>query len=147
MLQSHLTIRQIKFDSEDYKKELDLRDRVLKKPIGLNILDEELGSEINDHHIGAFLGSDLIGILLLTGINSDEVQMRQVAVEEEFRGKDIGSRLVAYSEKLAKDLGYKRMVLNSRMTAVPFYEKLGYRKTGSEFIEVNIPHFKMLKFI
>ena len=146
-MQEKLIIRQIKIDSEGYKEELKLRDRVLRKPLKLNLFDENLESEKNDFHIGAFLSDLLVGVLILTVLNNSEIKMRQVAVSESYKGKSIGTKLVIYAEDFAKRLGYKKIVLNSRKTAVKFYEKLGYVKIGEEFIEVTIPHYKMQKKI
>ena len=41
--------------------------------------------------------------------------------------------------------GVSRIELNARDTAAGFYRKLGYRKVGGEFVEVTIPHWKMVK--
>jgi predicted GNAT family N-acyltransferase len=35
--------------------------------------------------------------------------------------------------------------MHARKTALGFYEKLGYRVAGDEFIEVTIPHYVMEK--
>jgi len=37
------------------------------------------------------------------------------------------------------------MELNARKNAVPFYKKLNYKTSGKEFMEIEIPHFKMVK--
>jgi predicted GNAT family N-acyltransferase len=50
-----------------------------------------------------------------------------------------------YAENVARDNGYKKMIMHARKTAVGFYEKLGYTTTGNEFTEVSIPHFVMEK--
>ena len=140
-----IQVRQIQFGADEYKEELKLRDRVLRKPLGLNLFDENLAKEINDFHIGAFDGAALIGVLILTAVNEEEVKMRQVGVEEIWRGKDVGARLVVFSEDFAKERGYTKVILNARKAVVGFYEKLGYEKIDGEFIEVTIPHQKMEK--
>jgi len=53
--------------------------------------------------------------------------------------------MVAASEVVSRNLGYHKMVLNARKTAVPFYKKLAYKTIGKEFLEIEIPHFKMVK--
>ncbi|HZK70492.1 MAG TPA: GNAT family N-acetyltransferase [Clostridia bacterium] len=143
MLNNKIEIRLIVYGSEEYMRELELRDEVLRKPIGLSIFDDHLEKETKDYHIGAFRNEVLVGILILTDINNDQIKVRQVAVDELFRGKHIGTKLTIYAEDLAKRLDYKRIILNARKTAVEFYEKLGYLKEGDEFLEVGIPHFRM----
>ena len=144
-MQTSVEIRQILFGTDEYKEELKLRDRVLRKPLGLSLYNENLTKEINDFHIGAFNGNVLIGVLILTVLSEQEVKMRQVGVEEIWRGKDVGARLVLYAEEFAIKLGYRKMVLNARKSVVGFYERLGYGKIGGEFIEVTISHQTMEK--
>jgi predicted GNAT family N-acyltransferase len=140
-----IAIRQIQFGSDQYKQELDLRNKVLRIPLGLNLFDENLTKEADDVHLGAFDGSRLVGVLILTPLNGNGVKMRQVGVDEAWRGKNIGAKLVVFAEDFARKLGRKKMVLNARTSVVGFYEKLGYEKSGKEFVEVTIPHQKMQK--
>lgn len=140
-----MQIRQIEYNSEDYKNELKLRDEVLRKPLGMNLNNDNLTADKIDVHFGAFVKSTLIGVLILTKISPDDVKMRQVAVAEKWRAKTIGSQLVFFAEQYARNKGYKTMQLNARKTAVAFYEKLGYEKISEEFLEINIPHYKMRK--
>jgi predicted GNAT family N-acyltransferase len=142
-----LQIREIIYHSDDYRKELVLRDEVLRKPLGMSLFVENLEAEKDDFHIGAFINSKIIGVLILTRQNMIDVKMRQVAVDEAFRSEKVGRKMVLYSEEYAKKCGYKNMVLNARKTALEFYEKLGYEKVSEEFLEINIPHFKMRKSI
>ena len=53
--------------------------------------------------------------------------------------------MMAFAENIARDRGYKRMMMHARDTAIGFYEKYGYRVKGDEFIEVNIKHHVMQK--
>jgi len=140
-----IEIRQIHFGTDEYKEELRLRDKVLRKPLGLNLFDENLAKEVDDVHVGAFDGKSLVGVLILTFLSRPEVKMRQVGVDEIWRGKNVGARLVIYAENFARTQGYTRVVLNSRKSVVGFYERLGYKKIGEEFIEVTILHQKMQK--
>ncbi len=138
-------VRLIAHGSSEYNAELELRNKILRIPLGLDVHEDDLSNEHLHHHIGAFEDGKLIGVLVLTPLNDTEVKMRQVAVEEELQGKGIGKMLVDFSEKVSKEKGFERIVMNARDSAVPFYEKLGYRKEGDMFTEVTIPHFKLYK--
>jgi len=140
-----LQIREIEYNSQEYKNELELRDKVLRQPLGMNLFTENLVADKNDVHIGAFIHLQLVGVLILTRLNATDVKMRQVAVDEKMRSKHIGSKLVVFAEMFSKNREYTTMFLNARKTAVGFYEKLGYETVGDEFLEINIPHFKMRK--
>lgn len=142
-----LIIREIEYNSVDYINELKLRDEVLRKPLGMSLYDENLAAEKNDIHIGAFINDDIVGVLILTKLNANDVKMRQVAVKEVMQSKKIGSKMVRYAEENAINRGYKNMLLNARKTAVEFYKKLGYEIISEEFLEINIPHYKMTKHL
>ncbi|OFX21433.1 MAG: hypothetical protein A2033_12980 [Bacteroidetes bacterium GWA2_31_9] len=137
--------RQIVYNSSEYKQEIELRNRILKIPLGLNIYDLNLEEEIDDFHLGCFYENKLIAVLVLTKINDSKIQMRQVAVNELYQGRNIGKKLVEFSEIFLLQKGFSKIVLNARKNVVPFYEKLGYYSVGEEFIEVFIPHLRMEK--
>ena len=71
--------------------------------------------------------------------------MRQVAVTEARQGKGIGRAMVEFSERFARERGFFRITMNARETAVPFYEKLDYERSGERFEQKTIPHWKMQK--
>ena len=133
-------IKEIKYGSQDYKNSLDLRNRVLRVPLGMNLFDEDLKKDSQDIHVGAYDRDNLIGILILAKQSEKIAQMRQVAVDKSYRMKGIGKMLVSFAEVQARGLGYSKIILHARETAVPFYLKLGYVLKGNPFIEVGIPH-------
>lgn len=141
------TTRRIEFGSKEYQDELKLRDRILRKPIGLDLFAEDLSKEKYDIHIGAFNEHKLIGVLILTKTDDESIRMRQVAVDESLRGFGVGRKMVEYCELDAKEQGYKRIHLHARKAAVEFYFKLGYKAIGDEFTEVGITHQEMDKLL
>lgn len=146
MLES-VKIKEIEFSSEQYKKALEIRNEVLRKPLGRNIYEENLTSDARSIHISAYYEGEMIGTLVLTEIHEQEIKMRQVAVDEKYRGYSVGRQLVLYSEDFSRALGYNKIVLHAREEACGFYEKLGYVKIGVSFIEIGIPHYKMEKLL
>lgn len=138
-------IRLITYGSDEYAAELQLRDRVLRKPLGMSLFDEDLARDKADIHIAAFYDNVLVGCLLLLPVAENVLKMRQVAVDEAFRSKGLGSRLVNFAEEYAQEHGYKKIELNAREIAIAFYQRHNYIVTGEQFFEVGIPHRKMLK--
>lgn len=133
--------------SEDYKKMVDLRMDILRRPLGLNFNKEDLEREKDDILIGAFEEDDLLACCILTKIGQGICKLRQMAVHPRLQGTGLGVAMMSYAEQLAKDAGFKKMVMNARKTAKGFYEKLGYEIEGDEFVEVTLPHFFMQKNI
>ena len=133
--------------SEDYQKMIDLRMDILRRPLGLTFTNEDLDKEKDDILIGAFEEEDLMACCILTKIADDTCKLRQMAVHPKIQGTGLGAAMMNYAEQLAKDAGFKKMVMNARKTAKGFYEKLGYEIKGDEFVEVTLPHFYMQKNI
>lgn len=141
-----MQICQIEFATPEYDEAVRLRYEVLRRPLGLDFTPEQLAAEYEDVHLVTFdARSQIIAYLCLTPLDDAQVKMRQVAVAPAWQGKGVGKQLVAASERLARDLGFTRMTLHARETAVPFYLQLGYQTVGERFEEVSIPHFAMEK--
>jgi predicted GNAT family N-acyltransferase len=139
-------ILQIAFGTPAFDEAVQLRYEVLRRPLGLTYTVEQLAAEYDQLHLAAYSDAAvLIGYLNLTPQDAQIVKMRQVAVAPTWQRKGVGNALVKASEELAQQLGFARMVLHARETAVPFYNALGYNSVGAQFEEVGIPHFRMEK--
>jgi predicted GNAT family N-acyltransferase len=148
MNQEDIICKVLVFNSDDQLKSIELRYEVLRQPLGLDFKRTDLDKESDQIHIGAFAGNKLVGVLLLKtmkDLSDDILKMRQVAVSPDFQSKGIGKKMVQFSEKWANQNGYKIIDLHARKNVVPFYEKLGYHVEGDEFLEVGIPHLRMIK--
>lgn len=124
---------------------VNLRNDILRKPLGLCFSEEELEREKDDILMGAFEDDRLLGCCLLTRMDNKTVRLRQMAVPNSMQGKGVGRALMIFAENIARDLGYKKLCMHARKTAVGFYQKLGYGIAGQEFVEVTIPHYIMEK--
>jgi len=131
--------------SHEYDETIQLRYKILRQPLGLSFTSEQLAAESADFHLAAYDNQTLIACLVLTPIDSAVVKMRQVAVDEGLQGRGIGRALVEFSEQVARENGFRQMILSARETAVPFYLRLNYEVTGEPYEEVTIPHRKMMK--
>lgn len=140
-----MAIRIIDYGTPEYKLMLDLRYQILRKPLGLEFVPEELEKEADDILICCMEDDKLEGCCQLTDIGNKTLRLRQMAVISGLQGKGVGRMLMQFAENVARDLGYKKMVMHARKTAIGFYEKLGYKVTGEEFEEVTLPHFEMEK--
>ena len=140
-----MPIRQIDYGSAEYSQMIQLRNEILRKPLNLSFSKEDLEKEKNDILIAAFEEERMLGCCLLTKIDDERVRLRQMAVEKTLQGKGIGASIMNYAENVARDRGYRVLVMHARKTAIGFYEKLGYIVAGNEFTEVSIPHFVMEK--
>ncbi|PWT72866.1 MAG: GNAT family N-acetyltransferase [Bacteroidetes bacterium] len=140
-----MALKIIDHGTAEYHQMVKLRNEMLRKPLGLHFDDDELDREKNDLLIGAFEDGKILGCCLLTKVDDKTMRLRQMAVPNNLQGKGIGRALMVFAENLARDLGYKMLIMHARKTAVGFYQKLGYAIEGDEFVEVTIPHFEMVK--
>ncbi len=138
-------LKQIDHGSKEYQQMVKLRNEILRRPLGLTYSPEELAKEKEDILIGAFDDDELLACCLLTKMDNKCLRLRQMAVQNNLQGKGIGASMMNFAELVARDKGYKKLIMHARKTAEGFYEKLGYKPVGDEFIEVTIPHIVMEK--
>jgi predicted GNAT family N-acyltransferase len=77
--------------------------------------------------------------LLLSG------QIGRMAVLEPWRRRGVGSALLRRLLAESTKGDYPELFLNAQLSALPFYEKLGFRARGEVFHEAGIPHRRMLR--
>ena len=140
-----MPIKQIDHATKEYRQMVALRNEILRKPLGLSLIKEELDKEKNDILIGAFEEDKMLGCCLLTRVDDSNIRLRQMAVQNNLQGKGIGASMLNFAENIARDAGFKNIVMHARKTALHFYEKLGYKITSDEFEEITIPHYLMEK--
>lgn len=68
-------------------------------------------------------------------LNPDCVLLGRVVVLPEYRGQHLGSGVIAEAEAWIKELGYREIRIDSRIEAVGFYEKLGYKRINDDVIK------------
>ena len=142
-----MALMQIDHGSPEYHKMVKLRDEILRKPLGLAFSREELEKEKDDILVGAFEDDKILACCLLTQTDPETVRLRQMAVKNNQQGKGIGHSMILFAETLARDKGYKKLMMHARDSAIGFYEKQGYKTMGDQFIEVSIPHHVMEKLL
>ena len=140
-----MALKIIDHGSPEYSQMVKLRDAILRKPLGLGFSPEDLEKEKNNILIGAFEDETMLGCCMLVDEQPGIVRLRQMAVLNDLQGKGIGRALMNFAENLARDRGYKTIRMHARKNSVGFYEKVGYKIKGNEFVEITIPHFVMEK--
>jgi ribosomal protein S18 acetylase RimI-like enzyme len=131
----------------EYRQMVKLRDDILRRPLGLTFSPEELEAEKDNMLIAAFEDERILGCCMLVEELPGTVRLRQMAVLNDLQGKGIGRALMNFAENLARDRGYKTLRMHARVNAVGFYEKVGYKVLGEQFVEVTIPHYVMEKML
>lgn len=73
-------------------------------------------------------------------------KIERMAVLKDYRGKGIGNELMKYVlQQLTSAGDIQLLKLSSQADAVPFYERLNFKKRGPEYMEAGIPHYEMTR--
>ena len=142
-----ITIKRIRTGTAEYEQMLGLRDRVLRVPIGLSLRNDDLSQDERDFLLVAYRESEIIGCVILHPIDKDVVRLRAMAVTPEYQRTGIGRLIVKEAERVAREEGFRQMLMHARIVVSGFYEKLGYMRQGETFTEVGIPHVLMQKLL
>jgi len=93
-------------------------------------------------HLGAFLDGGLVGTLRLVR-RADDVKIGRVAVKKAMRKRGIANAMMEWAIRYGRENGKKKAVVESQLTVIPFYERLGFRAFGDVFLDAGIEHRRM----
>ena len=131
-----------------------VRHEVLRKGKPIETCQFKGDDDENTVHFGLYQKEQLIGIISIFKepsilfLEKNQLQIRGMAVLEEFQGKGFGAELVKAAENYCINQNVDLIWFNAREIAVYFYKKLGYTSIGDSFLipDVGI-HFAMYKKI
>jgi GNAT superfamily N-acetyltransferase len=132
---------------EEFRLYYDLRWRILREP-WTSARDSAQDEHERDafHLIALQDGKLLVGIGRLHFNSPEEAQVRYMAVEKGHTGSGIGSRILEALEAHARQRGAKRIVLNARENAIPFYTRHDYELSDkSSTLFESLVHWRMKK--
>lgn len=71
-------------------------------------------------------------------------KIERMTVLSEYRGLGVGKILIEYILRHLKEFHQvNQFKLSAQQSAIPFYEKLGFKADGAEYLDANIPHLDM----
>jgi len=98
------------------------------------------GREYECDHLLAFDGDIPIGTTRLYWLDG-KLKVQRVAVLKQYRGYGVGLKLIEASIDAARRrTGISKLVLDSQVSAIGFYEKLGFVAEGGIFLGAGIEH-------
>ena len=134
--------------SSDFEEYFKLRWLLLRRPLG-----GKRGSEIDDLEKKSFHAAIKDKNQIFFGVGRihfiDAIsQIRYMAIKKEYSRQGYGSKLIKYLEDISYKHGIQKVFLNSRVNAVNFYKKNGYRVVEEVKPSFgSILHFRMEKII
>jgi len=142
-----VTFVQFDTNSPYYQQMLALRQQELRKPLGLDIYQQDLSQEDKYWHFGLLFEQQLVACVMIKPQGLSDVILKQMAVSTKQQGKGLGLTLLKQVEQALLKHGVTHIKLAARQQAIGFYKKIGYINQGDYFIDVGIRHQWMNKVI
>ncbi|MEB6196111.1 GNAT family N-acetyltransferase [Mammaliicoccus sciuri] len=128
---------------KDIQDGLNIRKTVFVEEQGVSI-DAEIDEFENDSkHVVLYHDDKPAAVGRFRNYKDGYAKVERVAVLKPYRKFGYGKDVMNFINQKASEDGYKGTVLNGQSHAKGFYEKLGYKTEGEEFLEENIPHYFM----
>ncbi len=134
-------------------KDKKVRDDAYKVRVCVFVDEQGFVDEFDEidnfaYHVAAYDGDKVIGSgRIFPELNSSEYHVGRIAVLKEYRGQDVGSRIMSEIESFAFKIGASGLVLSAQRRARGFYDKIGYTAQGDEYLEEGYPHVLMKKIL
>jgi predicted GNAT family N-acyltransferase len=120
-----------------------IRRAVFIQEQGVAEADELDGHDPDCHHYLLWDGAHAIGTLRVKPVADDLAKIQRVAILKPHRGRGAGAVLMRMVLKELPDDGYTRVILGSQLTALEFYQKLGFAPFGPIYDDAGIQHRDM----
>ena len=114
-----------------YQQNIDLRNAVLRGPLGKLITPEEIVIEQNNQFYGITVADVLVATFSTYQKNTATVRLVSFAVDMSYQQQGLGSRLFRWALDDFKKQGYQQVSLSARASAHEFYLKQGFKDVGN----------------
>nr|WP_216862910.1 GNAT family N-acetyltransferase [Polynucleobacter sp. 80A-SIGWE] len=98
-------------------------------------------------HALAYVNSECIGTARLVTLPGSVGRIGRMAVLPMHRRRGIGGDLLRALLELSKSQGITQLELHAQLSAIPFYEQLGFIAQGDIYDEAGIAHRDMILYI
>lgn len=130
-----------------FRDALSIRQQVFVIEQGVDVALEIDGEDDQRWHIVGYIDQQAVATArVYFPYNDQRLKIQRVAVNQTFRGQNIGLQLMLAIEEWAKAQAAESLILSAQDPVIPFYEKNGYQVTNDEgYLDANIPHHDMEK--
>ncbi|MCC6728207.1 MAG: GNAT family N-acetyltransferase [Chthonomonadales bacterium] len=121
---------------------IDVRMRVFVEEQGVPVGEEIDAQDEEADHFLVDEDDTVVGTARLVAVGAGVGKIGRVALLPEVRGRGIGRDLMWY----VMGAGFRRfaeLILDAQLTAIRFYERLGFEAEGPVFLDAGIEHRRM----
>ncbi len=119
-------------DKQLYQQNNQLRDKVLRRPIGKNLNKENLTIEQTNDFFAIVEANNMLATLSIYFESKTVAHLTAFAVEPDYQNQGLGSMLVQYVVMILKEQKMSQIKVSARSTALNFYKKNGFHVIGEK---------------
>lgn len=125
-----------------------IRCCVFQQEQGVDPALEFDGYDESCEHLLAYLNKETVGTTRIRYLNKDTAKIERLAVLLKVRGQGIGTQLVEQAiNTIEAKKTYNKIIIHAQIYIQSLYEKLGFKPVGDRFLEGDIIHIKMVKYL
>ncbi|MBY0423149.1 MAG: GNAT family N-acetyltransferase [Parvularculaceae bacterium] len=134
-------------DDALFAEAVDLRDRVLRAPLGRASARHETERDAKGVHFVALRSSKVVGCLALYPDGAAAAELKSMAVAPEARREGVGAAMYRCLEGWARGKGIGAIAAEARIGAVAFYESCGFTAESEDYMLHGVQHRRMRKLL
>ncbi|WP_124058010.1 GNAT family N-acetyltransferase [Vaginisenegalia massiliensis] len=132
--------------SSDFQEALTIRQRVFIEEQGFSYEEEMDELDPLCWHLIGYLNGQAVATARIYFLNSTHLKLQRIAVLPDFRGQQLGQKLLAEIDHWASQRGVQQLHLGAQDQAIGFYEQAGYSVSDPVgYLEGHVPHHDMVK--
>ncbi|MEQ8463384.1 MAG: GNAT family N-acetyltransferase [Coleofasciculus sp. E1-EBD-02] len=143
---SHITFKTVNY--KEYSAAIQgVRRSVFHIEQGVDPSLDLDGKDETADHILAYVENQPVGTVRVRYLDHQTAKIERLAVLSDFRGQEIGKRLMEEALNIAANKQINTVVIHAQDYVKSLYLKLGFLPEGELFEEAGIAHVKMIKLL
>ena len=140
-----LTAKLVDYDSQEFQQARELRYKLF---FAQHDLPKSIVTDLKQSdyfHAAIEIDNKVVAYGQLVPYEDKIYQICQMVVMPEYQRQNLGKKILLFLIDIAKQEQAIALTLNARLTAVDFYQKLGFQTHGTSFPSstTGIPHITM----
>jgi ElaA protein len=104
------------------------------------------GKDQRSYHLSGWDGENLVAYtrIIPPGISYEQASIGRVVTSPKYRGTGAGRQLMKESiRRTFSQFNCSGIKIGAQLYLIQFYQSLGFRQSGEEYLEDGIPHIEM----